>query len=115
MTDHDARAIAEQISEWAKYCFTKHGNDAHLYNGLSDLAGVVAAALHAAHQAGKAENSNIVDAAEQWLKWRDERQRIIRAGDYGSREWQDAGEAFGNSAVALVLAVRARAEEHKAK
>jgi hypothetical protein len=31
-------AMRAALHQWAIYCFTKHGNDAHLYNGLADLA-----------------------------------------------------------------------------
>lgn len=34
----DAATLREQVREWAIYCFTRHGNDAHLYNGLAELA-----------------------------------------------------------------------------
>ncbi len=30
--------LASDIKEWAAYCFTHHGQDARLYNGLADLA-----------------------------------------------------------------------------
>ena len=28
------------VRKWAVYCFQKHGDDAHLYNGLAELAGM---------------------------------------------------------------------------
>lgn len=36
----DLVALKKEIQRWALYCFTRHGNDAHLYNGLAALGGV---------------------------------------------------------------------------
>ena len=32
--------LRAKIREWAIYCFRKHGHDAHLYNGLAEMAGM---------------------------------------------------------------------------
>jgi len=106
MTDTDARAIAEQIREWARYCFTTHGNDAHLYNGLSDLAVAIAAAIHAAHQAGREEAAKV--KAEK---------KFSDAPDYydNGDEAQAWANGYNDALIDLRESLRARAEEHKAQ
>jgi hypothetical protein len=37
---NEAALTRANIRAWAIYCFQKHGHDAHLYNGLAELAGM---------------------------------------------------------------------------
>lgn len=32
--------LRDRVRAWAEYAFTHHGDDARLYNGLADLAGM---------------------------------------------------------------------------
>lgn len=36
----DLVALKKEIQRWALYCFTRHGDDAYLYNRLAELGGV---------------------------------------------------------------------------
>jgi hypothetical protein len=97
MTDHDARAIAEQTWNlaYAAY-FTEVSADdtagAHS-EGNRRAIPIIAAALHAAHQAGKVEG--LIEAAE------------ITRSICAIYEWDAAGKE-------LLAIFRARAEEHQA-